>query len=227
LPQEVKAMRHILSAILVLLSVSCKDSGDINSPGNSNVAVRIDVSGDRSLIPGPFQLALDGLNWQSAAAGSDAFFFVPPGEHTLSLAQLENAPFAWCIPNQPARISTRFTRNQIVHADFGVHCPPAIGTGTLQVLVAADDPSRSIPVDLLLTRLVGISGSETLKVTPGQPYVQELTAGLYRVELKGGPCRILSSRQDGLPPLAIRTSAKVSLSFSIGCLFLNFPPGIP
>lgn len=211
-------MRHIVSAILVLLSVSCRDSGDINASGDSNLAVRIDVSGDRSLIPEPFQLALDGLYWQSTRAGSDALFFVSPGEHTLSLAQLDNAPFAWCIPNQPGKLTARFTRTKVVHAEFGVYCPPAIGSGTLQILLAVEGSPRSDPVNLLFTRTVGIAGSETLQVTPGRPYSQQLTAGLYRIELKGEPCRLVSSPSSSLAPLAVRSSETVALSLTIACI---------
>jgi len=219
-------MRSPVAAILIALCLGCTDSSDVTGVDKENLSLRIDVTGDASLAPASFRLSLDGTNWLTAAGGEDRLLSVSPGNHTVGLKPFDNIiDLGWCLQLQPSSLGAVFTRNSVIYARFNVYCPSATGTGKLAMLVTGQS-SRSITV--VLTRIVGIPGSQTLTVPPGGGLETSLTAGLYRIET-ASPCRIVYPYQNGVPAIPVRNGETTKLTFTVSCVpsIFKLPPGIP
>ena len=214
-------MRRFLSIFVLVSGIGCSDASDIDGPSYKNLLFRVDVTGDPTLAPPSFGLMLDGLFWQSTRVASDEKLSVPTGNHTLRLAPFENTSVTWCSQAEPSTIKALFTRRDVVSGHFVVYCPPATGTGILQTTLEVHGSPQNAPYTFRLTRTIGIPGTLTYTVTPGKVHEQELTAGIYRVELGKG-CGLLEPTL----AVAIRRGQTATLPVTFTCVF-TFPPGIP
>ncbi|HEY8166020.1 MAG TPA: hypothetical protein VIF83_10755, partial [Gemmatimonadaceae bacterium] len=142
-------------ALFALVSAACNDaptSAAANGAGLVDVSVR--VSGDTTLSPPKFAIALNGKAWTELSRNETYRATLAEGYYRINLSPLGGSLSpSWCLVGAPFEQTVRIRAGLPQTIAFSVDCPPLIGSGHLVITASG----LAIPVYIV-------------RVTPGPPF---------------------------------------------------------